>query len=215
MRPRRIPFAVSIGAIFFASGAAALIFEVVWFHRAGLVFGNDLWSTTLVLSTYMGGLALGNALVVAYGHRIRQPLRTFAFLEAAVAVTGVAVTYGLPQLTRVLVPLFQQLSTHPQFSNGARSLIAFAALMLPTTAMGATLPDIVAALCRWETEFGSVIGRLYGWSTLGAVAGVVTTEILLLPRLGVAGTAWFAAALDIGGAMAVLAIAPRAEEHSL
>ena len=50
----RIPVEFSIGVIFFASGAAALIFEIVWFHRAGLVFGNDLWSTSLVLSTYMG-----------------------------------------------------------------------------------------------------------------------------------------------------------------
>ena len=50
----RLPVEFSIGLIFFASGAAALIFEIVWFHRAGLVFGNDLWSTSLVLSTYMG-----------------------------------------------------------------------------------------------------------------------------------------------------------------
>jgi hypothetical protein len=57
----RIPVEFSIGVIFFASGAAALIFEIVWLHRAGLVFGNDLRSTSLVLSTYMGGLALGNA----------------------------------------------------------------------------------------------------------------------------------------------------------
>src|SRR5262245_47019231 len=214
MRPRRIPFAVSIGAIFFASGAAALIFEVVWFHRAGLVFGNDLWSTSLVLSTYMGGLALGNGLVVAHGHRIRKPLRTYALIEATVAVTGVAVTYLLPQLTRVLVPLLRDLTIHPQFSNGARSLVAFAVLMVPTTGLGATLPVLVAALCRQRARFGPVLGRLYGWNTLGAVVGVVATEMLLLPRLGVAGAAWFAAALDIGGAVAILTIAQRADENS-
>ena len=194
----RIPIEFSIGVIFFASGAAALIFEVVWFHRAGLVFGNDLWSTSLVLSTYMGGLALGNGLVVAYGHRIRNLLKTYAFIEAAVAVTGVAATYVLPHMTRLLVP---------------RSLVAFAVLMVPTTALGATLPVLVAALCRERARFGYILGRLYGWNTLGAVAGVVATEMLLVPRLGVAGAAWFAAVLDIGGALAVLVIAQRAQEN--
>ena len=99
-----------VAAIFFASGAAALVFEVVWFHRAGLVFGNDLWSTSLMLSAYMGGLALGNGLVAAFGHRLRRLLRTYALIEVTVAVTAVAATHLLPELTRVLVPLTRELA---------------------------------------------------------------------------------------------------------
>src|SRR5258706_7470766 len=208
----RIPVELSIGVIFFASGAAAVIFEVVWFHRAGPVFGNDLWSTSLVLSTYMGGLALGNGFVVAYGHWIRKPLRTYAFIESTVAITGVVVTYDLPQLTHVLIQLLQHLTIHPQFSNGARSLVAFAVLMVPTTGLGATLPVLVAALCRQQARFGYVLGRLYGWNTLGAVVGVVATEMLLVPRLGIAGSAWLAALLDIGGAFAGWMLSQRTEE---
>src|SRR5262249_25408976 len=119
----------------------------------------------------------------------------------------------LPQLTRVLVPLLRHLTVHPQFSYGVRSLVAFAVLMVPTTGLGATLPVLVAALCREQARFGCVLGRLYGWNTLGAVVGVVATEMLLLPRLGVAGTAWFAAVLDIGAACAVWTISQRAEEQ--
>jgi predicted membrane-bound spermidine synthase len=204
---------VAIAAVFFASGAAALIFEVVWFHRAGLVFGNDLWSTSLVLSTYMGGLAIGNGLVIAYGRHLRKLLNAYALIEVTVAVTGVAATHVLPQLTWVLVPLLRQLTFHPQLANGVRGLFAFAVLMLPTTALGATLPVLVAALCRQESRFGYVLGRLYGWNTLGAVAGVLVSETILVPRLGVAGSAWFAAALDLCGAAAVLLIAKRAEAH--
>src|SRR5262245_20288928 len=169
----RIPLAFWVSAIFFASGAAALIFEVVWFHRAGLVFGNDLWSTSLVLATYMGGLALGNGLVVAFGHRVRRLLRTYALIEVTVAVSAVAATHLLPQLTRVLVPLARGLALHPQLVDGIRGFAAFAVLMLPTTALGATLPVLVAALCRQDPRFGYVLGRLYGWNTLGAVAGVL------------------------------------------
>jgi spermidine synthase len=51
---------------FFLSGAAGLIFEMVWFHRCALVFGNSVWAATIVLSTFMGGLAIGNALAGRY-----------------------------------------------------------------------------------------------------------------------------------------------------
>ena len=54
---------MSIAAAFCISGAAGLVFEVVWFHRAGLVLGNSALSTSIVLASFMAGIALGNALV--------------------------------------------------------------------------------------------------------------------------------------------------------
>ncbi len=49
-------------AIFFLSGAAALLFETLWFRQAGLAFGYSVWAWSLVLSSFMAGLALGNGL---------------------------------------------------------------------------------------------------------------------------------------------------------
>ena len=45
--------------VFFLSGAAALVFETLWFRQAGLAFGNSVWASSLVLSSFMAGLALG------------------------------------------------------------------------------------------------------------------------------------------------------------
>ena len=47
--------------LFFLSGAAALLFETLWFRLATLAFGNSVWASSLVLSSFMMGLALGNA----------------------------------------------------------------------------------------------------------------------------------------------------------
>ena len=55
--------------IFFLSGAAALLFETLWFRQAGLVFGNSVWASSLVLASFMAGLALGNALAGALRRR--------------------------------------------------------------------------------------------------------------------------------------------------
>ena len=68
-------------AIFFLSGASALIFELLWFQLSGLTFGNSVWATSLVLAAFMAGLALGSALTAFKGHKIKAPIRLYALLE--------------------------------------------------------------------------------------------------------------------------------------
>ena len=61
-----------LALVCFVSGAAGLVFEMVWFHRSALVFGSSVWATSLVLSSFMGGLSIGSAIVGQIGHRIRR-----------------------------------------------------------------------------------------------------------------------------------------------
>jgi predicted membrane-bound spermidine synthase len=71
-----MPTAIRLAsALFFASGAAALIFETLWFRRAGLAFGNSVWASALVLSSFMAGMALGNAIAARLAPRMRWPFR--------------------------------------------------------------------------------------------------------------------------------------------
>jgi hypothetical protein len=46
---------VVLSLAFFLSGAAGLMFQIVWFHRAGPVFGSGVSSVTAVLSAFMAG----------------------------------------------------------------------------------------------------------------------------------------------------------------
>jgi predicted membrane-bound spermidine synthase len=147
----------------------------------------------------MGGLALGNALIARFAHRLRRPLHAYAALECAIAVAGVALTYTLPELTQLGVATAGVTGDDWLF-HAVRLLAAFVVLSVPATAMGATLPMLVGGLCRTREDFGRVLGRLYGWNTLGAVAGALAVEIVLIPRLGITGSAWFAALLDLGAA---------------
>jgi predicted membrane-bound spermidine synthase len=177
--------------VFFLSGAAGLIFEIAWFQRCGLVFGNSVIAATVVLSSFMAGLALGNAGVAIAGPRIGRHLATYASLEFAIAVTGIALTYVLPALASHAVPL----------------ATAFFLLLVPASAMGATLPLLVAALRRSFScaPFGHALGQLYGWNTFGAVGGALAAEFVLIARVGVAGSAWTAAGLDVvAGALALM-----------
>ncbi len=195
----------------FLSGAAGLIFQIAWLYECGLVFGNSLWATSIVLSSFMGGLALGNALVATFERRVRFPLAVYAGLETIVALAGVALTYTLPNLTRIVAPLTRAATEHTWLVNLIRLAVAFAILVVPATAMGATLPIVVGALARGRSRLGGVLGHLYGWNTLGAVVGVVSAEVVLIKHLGIRGSGLTAALLDLSAAAIAIWRARRVE----
>lgn len=192
--------------IFFISGAAALIFEIVWFRQLGFVFGVGVQAAAIVMASFMAGIGAGNAL--ASGGRLQKvsPLRAFAVLEFVTAATGGILVFLLPALPAILAPLFQKMLGQAFLINVFRSAISFLLLIVPTTAMGATLPILVRALSSIGSNFGSVLGKLYGANTLGAVAGVVAAELLLIEKIGLKNTGLFAAALCIFAAVGIIAI---------
>jgi predicted membrane-bound spermidine synthase len=195
--------------LFFLSGAAALLFETLWFHQAGLTFGNSVWASAIVLSSFMVGLALGNGLMARFGARIRRPVRFYALLEAVIGVFGVALVFILPAASAWLAPVFRPFLDQPLILNPLRLGIGFLLMLPPATAMGATLPVLVKALLARDPNFGSVLGRLYGWNTLGAVVGAVAGEAALVEWFGIRGTAMVAGALDGVAVVAAMALSIR------
>jgi len=183
--------------IFLLSGAAGLLFETLWFRGTGLTFGNSVWASAITLAAYMGGLALGNILAWRFGRRIRQPVRTYAMLELIIASVGLLLVPLLPAMANVLPPLLGSVDGSSWWTSPFRMFLVFVFLMIPTTAMGATLPLLVMALCRANTCFGKALGYLYGFNTLGAMAGAVAGEVFLIEHLGIVGTGVTAALLNV------------------
>jgi len=131
-------------------------------------------------------------------------------LEILVGVTGLAIVVRFPDLTQPFARLLHAGSSSPLHLNALRLGLAFALLLVPTTAMGATLPVMVKALHAWNPEFGRVLGRLYGWNTIGAMAGAVLVEELLIGALGLRGSAVVALGLNVVAAVVAVALHRRA-----
>jgi spermidine synthase len=195
--------------IFFISGASALVFETLWFRQASLAFGNSIWASSLVLAAFMTGLASGNALAARYADRFAKPLRAYALLEVTIGASGAGLVFLLPLLAGVLAPVFRPFLEDPGVINPLRLGFAFVLLLAPSVAMGLTLPLLAKVLGSWGESFGSALGRLYGWNTLGAVAGTLLTEVFLLSRLGIRGTALLAGTLNVACAAGALALSDR------
>ena len=183
----RVRVAILAG-ILFLSGIGSLIFETLWLRLSGLTFGNSVWSTALILSSFMAGLALGNAIAASSKVRQWRPLHLYAALEMAVALFGCAIVFGLPLLGAWMRPVFQTLWSHHAVLLGLRFVLSFLILLVPTTAMGLTLPVLMEDAMLRRTDFGRAIGLLYGFNTLGAVAGALVGEVCLVEAFGLRGT---------------------------
>ncbi|HEY5991552.1 MAG TPA: hypothetical protein VIU10_03155, partial [Candidatus Udaeobacter sp.] len=188
--------AATVSVVLFLSGSSALLFETLWLRLSGLAFGNSIWAAALILSSFMAGLALGSAIAASLTLRRARPLRVYAGLEMAVAACGCTLVFGIPLLGEWLRPIFQALWTHQPLLNALRFSISFLILLAPTTAMGLTLPVLLEEPLLKRYEFGRTIGLLYGFNTLGAVAGALAGEAYLIGAFGLFGTGLSAAAMS-------------------
>ena len=184
-----------LSGVLFLSGISALIFETLWLRLSGLAFGNSIWAAALILSSFMAGLALGTAIAASSKLRIR-PLKLYAALEIAVALFGCTIVFALPIIGELLRPLFQALWTHQTILLALRVLFSFVILLIPTTAMGLTLPVVLEDRVLARSEFGRALGVLYGFNTIGAVVGALVGELFLIKAFGLWGTSLAAGLLN-------------------
>src|SRR6201993_1270475 len=161
---------IILSAILFLSGIGALIFETLWLRLSGLAFGNSVWAAALILSSFMAGLALGNALAASSRIRRWRPLHLYGVLELLVAFFGCTIVFGLPVLGDLMRPVWQTLWNYQPMLLGLRFVVSFLILLVPTTAMGLTLPVLIEDPMLRRTNFGRAIGFLYGSNTVGATA---------------------------------------------
>ena len=95
MRSRRLVFV----ALYAASGAAALVYEVTWTRLLTLLMGHTVAAASTVLGAVMGGLAVGSWIGARFERRMSAAasdcpgatrLRWYATLEIVVALAAVA-----------------------------------------------------------------------------------------------------------------------------
>jgi spermidine synthase len=175
--------------LFFGSGCAALIYEIVWLQLLGLVIGSSGISLGVLLGTYMGGMCLGSLLLPRLIKPKFHPLRVYAFLELGIGFIGVLVLWGMP----TIAGLYASLHWHGLF---IRALISAACLIPPTLLMGATLPA-VARFVESTPEGVSWMGFFYGGNIAGAVAGCLSAGFFLLRIFDMPTATYVALAINV------------------
>jgi spermidine synthase len=87
--------------LFVGSGAAALVYEIVWFQLLQFVIGSSSVSIGVLLGMFMGGMGLGSLLAPRLISDRRHPLRVYAWLELAIGGAGLLLLAVMPLIARV------------------------------------------------------------------------------------------------------------------
>ena len=188
--------------LLFISGTAALIYQVLWIKQLSLVIGVEVYAITTGISAFFAGLALGGLLFGRFADRLVKPLLLYAGLEVGVAVLGVATTLGLSLSAAPFAWLEQKVGL-------LAWLLPLLLVGLPALLMGGTLPVLVRALAADPRQLGQAGGRLYAANTAGAIAGTLLTAFVLIATLGVRGSAYAAALLNVVAAIGALIVQRR------
>lgn len=182
------PIIALVYGIFFLSGAAALMYEVVWVRSLSLIFGGTHLAVTTVLSVFMGGLALGSFLIGKRVDTIKNPLRLYGFLEIGIALFAVIFIILLKIYPAVYIFLVQGKESSNFYLSFIRVVFAFVSLIVPTTLMGGTLPVLTRFVSKHTDKLDTHLAFLYGLNTFGAVVGTAATGFLLLRYFSVSTT---------------------------
>src|SRR5512137_2003254 len=91
-----LPFFV---ILFFGSGCAALIYEVIWLQMLQLVIGLTSLSLGILLGTFMGGMCIGSLLLPRFVSVKIHPLRVYAILELLIGIFGLIILFGMPLIS--------------------------------------------------------------------------------------------------------------------
>ena len=192
-------------AIFVASGAAGLIYQVVWSRELVLVFGNTTQAVATIVTAFLACLGLGSLLGGRLADRTSRPLPLYGALELGIAACGLVLPFVFGRLGDVYRGAYGQLLENPAQLTAVRFALAFAAVAPATLLMGMTLPVLARHLVRSLEETGHRLGELYAANTLGAMAGTLLAGFLLIEFLGLQLTSYVAVLLNLlAGAVALL-----------
>ncbi len=152
-------------------------------RQLSLLFGNTAHATAMTLAVFFLGLALGSWFWGRRSPNVSNPMRSFAGLEAGIAVTALFY-FVVIALFRVIYPtLYQNIAFHP-LRFALKAGLAMVLILPPAFFMGGTVPMMAQAIIRNRRRFGSRAAGLYAINTIGAALGAFATGFLFVRLMG-------------------------------
>ena len=183
-----------------AAGAIAMTYEVAWSRLLGLVLGSSVYAFTVMLATFLTGLAAGAALGsrwAAGGTAPRAALGRLGAVIAGGAAAGYVTLHVLPALPATYAAAFHGLGLADGSTALAGRAVRLAALefavagvaMLPATiCAGLVFPLALGIVVNDPRRVGRTVGALSAASTAGTIAGAAFAGLVLLPAAGLQGS---------------------------
>jgi len=179
------------------SGAAGLVYEVMWMRYLALFLGNTAYGVIAALVAFMGGLALGNAWLGRRADRVRRPLALYAWLEIGIGVYALIFPYYYGLCRQAFVSVAHHCEAGSAALLALKFLFSLLTILLPTVLMGGTLPVLIKLVTRSLGELRERVSTLYFINSAGAVAGCFIADFWWIPTLGLPASVMAGAGLNL------------------
>ncbi|MCB9799749.1 MAG: fused MFS/spermidine synthase [Candidatus Omnitrophica bacterium] len=181
--------------LFAVSGALSMVYEVAWTRILAIPLGSSVYAFSVMLATFLLGIAWGSYLFSWISRKIRVDLHTFALLQM---LTAVFVLLGLNQFDHMpyyFVRVYElSKGSLPAIEFGKFLLCAFV-MLPPTLCIGAMFACFIHVYRR-SASLGHEIGEAYFANTIGTILGSALTGFVIIPVLGIQNTLIYAACLS-------------------
>jgi predicted membrane-bound spermidine synthase len=188
--------AKTLRTVFFFSGFASLIYQVVWQRLLTVYYGVGPVATTLIVSTFMLGLGLGALIGGALAERVCGRVRLYSLIEFLLGAFGIASPW--------LLDYVGARTAGASYPIALTCMAAF--LCFPTLLMGMTLPLLVKIVNSLNHDFLGSISFLYFINTLGAAVGTLAASYFIISLFGLDTATYIAAAINLLLAFVILLI---------
>lgn len=167
----------------FFSGFAGLLYQILWMRQLGLLLGNTSYAAAITLGMFFFGLAMGSWFWGARCARLPKLLRTYAWLEVGIAVSGLLFLIILSYFHSIYPMIYQSVGPGMKLLS-LKCLLTFLMVFPPSFFMGGTIPVLGQFLIRTQGMFGATAAKIYGINTIGAAVGAFVTGFFLIVLLG-------------------------------
>jgi len=187
--------------LFLTSGATALLYQVAFGKKLSTIYGATAYAVSAVLAAFMGGLALGSHLGGRYANHVKRPLFVYGVAEALVGVVCAMTPLFFDVVAGAYRALIAAMPDSLVAVTVVRAALTAAVVVVPTIAMGVTMPMLARALAGANSgdEEGAKrrLSALYAANTLGGAVGALVSAYVVLPTLGLTNTMRAAAVLNV------------------
>lgn len=178
-------------------GFFALAYEILWTRVFLLYLGNTTYAFSLILCTFLIGIALGGALYARHVHRAMDERKIFIRLSGLMGLVILATAPCYDYLAYVFQWAHTFSGENWTVLTLLSLLIVFTVMFIPTIISGALLPAAVAIIDPGKLRIGSGVGLVVLCNTLGAVAGSIAAGFVMVPALGLLNSFRLLALLNI------------------
>lgn len=190
--------------IFFISGFASLIYEIIWTRMLVFIFGNTSHSVAVVISVFMAGLSFGSYIFGKIADRTKNLIFLYALVELFTAFFGLISPILIGFSKSLFINQANLIISNRNLEILIKVVISFLILFPATFFMGGTLPILIKLFNKLYGRLSKQAGKLYGANTLGAVFGVLFSGFILIELFGLMGSLLIAVAINILVALSAL-----------